>query len=515
MALRVLLFVALSLGWNGYVFGVADHGIHLVFVDRLRHPQRWTGDLLDAAASHHPSLLWWIEAGAAQLVGLPIAFAALHLLSLAATGLAIDWLVRSLGGSRWSSLVALVLLAPAQFALGGVPTHDPHQIPPTAALPIEIGALALLARERRRAAFVVLGAAACLHAPSAAGLAFAACLVLLISPGLRAPQRLTPPLFFFVGASPILAVWAQGGGATETLTVVDSAWMQIIDARLSHHINPASWPLSEWGWMAIWMVAGLLAFHGSALPRRHRTLLVGTVAGLALWAFVAGSVLARMLHLALALQLEPWECCRLITVALACVVGLRLGQRTDHHPRGRKAVLILTVVGISLILSSESLDTQRRWLPDGASGPQRDLAEWTAEHLPAGSVIAWPPQTFHEQRWRAQHPGTSTWKDGGEGLFDRAIAERWLEQTRTRCACDPLDSLTIQDGRTPGRLSALRHIVRSGWSQVSAQEQVRTARDQGASHVVLSNQGRRAPPSPAEPLYDNGVWCLVPTEPAP
>lgn len=511
----MLLFTVLSVACNGYVFAVADHGIHLVFVDRLLSPDRWTGDLLDAAANHHPSVLWWIQAGAGHLLGLPAAFAALHCLTLAATGLGIDLLVRSLGGSPRAALAALLLLAPAQFALGGVPTLDPLLLPRTAALPIELAALVLLARQRPRAAFATLGAAACIHAPSAAGLAVSSCLVLWLTPGVRFSERLTAPAFFFAGVLPVLALWAGTGSPAAALLAVDSDWLAIIDARLAHHVVPSSWPLSEWAWMGAWMAAGHVAFHRSSLRTRHAPFVLGTVAGLALWAVVAGTLLARGPHLALALQLEPWECCRLLTVVLGCLIGLRLGELLEGRARGPSSVAILGVAGGALLLSSLSVGAERRWLPLGPDGPERDLAEWAADHLPGDARIAWPPQAFHEQRWRAQRPGTATWKDGGEALFDRGIAERWLVGTRRLCACDPLGALETDDGRTSARLARLRRILAEGWSGRSPAEQIAAAASLGASHVVLEAQGREAPPTSAEPLYENGSWSLVPTVRAP
>ncbi|MEE2830025.1 MAG: hypothetical protein VX498_12615, partial [Myxococcota bacterium] len=411
-ALRVATFVLFSLLANGYVFGVADHGIHLVFVDRLLHREAWAGDLLALAADHHPTVLWWIEAAAGRVLGLPTAFLLLHLLSLAATGLAIDLLVARIGGSTRAAMAALLLLAPAQFALGGVATLDPLLLPRTAALPLELFALVALLDRRRWTAFALLGVAACIHAPSAAGLSVAAVFVLLREPKLSWRKRLLPPLAFFVASAPVLVIWTTGGDLSSSLSPMEPAWLAIVESRLSHHLVPASWPLSEWLWMGAWMVGGHVAFHSSVRLQEAAPFVRGLLAGLILWCLLGGTLLARALDLALALQLEPWECCRFLTLLVGVLIAVRLGEVMVPWRVERVALALGAVAILALFVSRASLGTEGRWLPDGSDGPERELAEWVADNLPPHAVVAWPPHAFHEQRWRSRRRGTPLWRDG-------------------------------------------------------------------------------------------------------
>jgi hypothetical protein len=507
LAIRVTLFCLISVGWNGYVFGRADHGIHLVFVDRILHPDRWTGDFLDQAAAHHPSLLWWIEAAASSLLGMPLAFFLLHAAALICTGTAIERLVRSLGGQGRAALAALLILAPAQFALGGVATLDPLLLPRGAALPLELLALAWLIEQRFGPAFALLGAAACLHAPSASGLAVAACVLLAGRGELQLRRMWFSPGLFFVGALPVICLWAASGSASGILTQVDDAWMAIIDLRLARHIDPSSWPLSEWMGMAAWLGAGALAIrHARGLDPDGRRSLLLLAFGLILWAGVGGTFLARHLRLALALQLEPWECFRFVTLLAGCALGIWAEGRPRLGPAG-----FAGIAGIALLISHSSFGHDPRWEPTGPEGPKVEFVRQIADELPPGSLVAWPPGGFESLRWQAALPGTPTWKDGGEALFDRALAMEWLESMRTLCACDPLGA---RGGQRPSpgadRLMLLRRELNEGWDRRTATDIMEAARRIGATHCVQSEaQLEASDTATGASRISAGGWALV------
>jgi hypothetical protein len=474
------LFCLISVGWNGYVFGRADHGIHLVFVDRILHPGRWTGDFLDQAATHHPSLLWWIEAAASSLFGMPLAFVLLHAAALVGTGIAIERLVRSLGGGGRAALAALLILAPAQFALAGVATLDPLLLPRGAALPLELLALAWLVEQRFAAAFALLGAAACLHAPSAAGLAVASCVLLAGTGELRRPGWWLCPGLFFVGALPVICLWAAPGSADGILTPVDDAWMAIIDLRLARHIDPSSWPLSEWMGMAAWLGAGALAIRRArGLDQGGRRSLLLLALGLILWAGLGGTFLARHLRFALALQLEP---------------GGFAG-----------------IAALALLISHSSLGHDSRWEPTGPVGPKVEFVQQMADELPPGSLVAWPPGGFESLRWQAAVPGTPTWKDGGEALFDRALAMRWLKSMRALCDCDPLGARGAQrPSPRADRLTVLRRELDEGWDRRTATDIMKAARGIGATHCVQSEaQLEAGDMATGTSKINAGGWALV------
>jgi len=511
LASRITLFCLLSVGWNGYVFGQADHGIHLVFVDQILRPDRWTGDFLEQAAAHHPSLIWWLEAASSSVLGMPLAFALLHGLTLASTAAAIELLVRSLNGTSHAAVATLLVLAPAQFALGGVATLDPLFLPRGAALPLELLALAWAIKGRWPAAFGLLGLAACLHAPSAAGLAIACCVALIGSGRLKASAHLLSPSAFFLGATPVLILWATGTSDGSIAARVDPTWMELIDLRLGHHINPRSWPLIEWIQMAGWMTLGALAARAAACPpeglRRVRLLLLGLI----LWALVGGTILARGGRLALLLQLEPWECFRFVTILASCAVGLWASR---VPARG-----LVGVLAASMLLSYVTLGHSPRWQPTGPHDSSTEFIEKIANELPPESFIAWPPGGLESVRWKAGIPGTPTWKDGGEALFNRGLAMRWLESMRTLCGCNPLSVGANNQEVGQAGLADLRRELRHGWENQTAAELAQAATTLGATHYILGRGTVHDPKLEAEEtnapniLIEFEGWVLVGLDP--
>ena len=524
---RVAFFLTLSVGWNGYEFGRADHGIHLVFVDRLLHPGRWQGDFLDRAADHHPSLVWWLEASLSSLVGMPVAFGLLHLAALITTALSIEFLVRSLGGKTPAVLLSLALLAPAQFSLAGIATLDPLFLPRGSALPLEIFSLGLLVKRRHRDCFLLLGLAACLHAPSAAGLAVACSLVVLYDTckpkqrwnqeePLRSSLRsLVTPLWFFLSATPVLLLWILQPSSEAAISQVDPQWLAIVDARLGHHIDPASWPKSDWSTAGLWLAIGGLSAASSTtlIPFRRWSLVV--VTGLIVWGILAGSLLARLLHVDLALQLEPWECFRLVTVCCSVFLAIRMGDTLRNAGWGKTALTYGVFLGLSLLVSRATVEHNPTWLPEGKKSEERELVEAAASRLPPGSKVLWPPQGFEYDRWRAQVPGTPSWKDGGESLFDRQLAQEWLELTREVCACSPLDFTAENDFQ---RLTTLRVHIQRSWEDRTEAELRASAQRLGATHLILQESQReeRASEEPGlapgrnAPTAAAGRWVLLP-----
>jgi hypothetical protein len=301
--------------------------------------------------------------------------------------------------------VGLLLLAPAQFALGGVATLDPLLLPRGAALPFELFALALLAQRRFASCFALLGAAACLHAPSAAGLAVASCCALLLTADRKRPSQFLSPALFFITALPVLGLWLLGEEGGALLSQVDAQWLEIIDLRLAHHIDPGSWPLREWALMLALMGAGGLALRRCPALRQELRFIAGVVGGLILWATVAGTLLAR----------------------------------------------------------------------------------------------------------------------GGEALFDREFALRWLSESRELCACEPKGSGRPGGAGSERRPVDLRERLHVSWSDRSAQSLLRSAQELGASHAVLHADSLLGAPDPQEkgapvlpePLFLVGTWALVPVRTTP
>ena len=183
--------------------------------------------------------------------------------------------------------------------------------------------------------------------------------------------------------------------------------------------------------------------------------------------------------------------------------------------RGKAAFTYGLVLGLSLLISRATVEHNPTWLPEGKESEERELVEAAASRLPPGSKILWPPQDFEYDRWRARVPGTPSWKDGGEALFDHQLAQEWLEITREVCACSPLDFTPESDFQ---RLTALRVHIQRSWEDRTEAELRASAQRLGATHLVLqqSQRDKRTSeetgltPGRSTPTAAAGRWVLLP-----
>ncbi|MCP4868071.1 MAG: hypothetical protein GY898_05080 [Proteobacteria bacterium] len=443
----------LALLCNGYEYGVADHGTHVAFLD----PGPWVGDLLAHAARAHPSLLWMLPAPGPRAAGL------LHLAVLFATGWALMRLMAALEADEAAPLVLLVG-AVAWPVVGGVDTLDPLLLPRGVALPMELLAVSWLLAGRSTAAFALVGAALCVHAPSA--VACAAGMAAAAAPE-RDPRQATRNTgAFLLGASPVVLLWIATGGPSQP--IVDELWARLIYLRAGHHLDPAVWPIRDF------VVTGVFLAAGFAFARRAevRWFLVGTVVygtvGVALG--LAGS--------SLALQLEPAQAARLVVVVGGAAAVARIRRPCNVG------------VGLACLLAAAAIG---RWSPDGdrahfhptgSPGPEQELARELA-NLPVDSLVMVPPHRFDSVRVVARRAIFVTWKDGGEGLFDRSVALEWKRRIEVACACLPLDEPLIADRRPGARGAELRRRMEAGIRAASPEQLIAAARSEGVTHVVF------------------------------
>ena len=432
-----LLFAAVATAINGLVWGVGDHGIVAAF-----HGERLVGDLLEAGRDRHPSLLW------AVLGALPAAWGwhAVHGASLAVTGaalLAIGRRITPVGARPW---LALAVLAPAHIALGGAPTLDPLLLPRGVALPLELLAV-LLALDRRWAgAWALAGLALAVHAPS--GVPVVAGLAMAWWPGRRA---LWPPLVALFGALP--AVWMAD--VRSRLEPMDPEWWALVQARLAHHADPASWGAVVWLTAAAWLAVAVWGLRGTALTR------IG--AGMLAWMVLGGALAAA--HIPLFVNLEPWQVGRFVVIGGALALA-----RRGHW-------LLVLIAALTFTVTAE----RPRWLPEGPTGDVAALARW-AQGTEPGALFVIPPD-LESFRPLARRPNTGTAKDGGELQFDRQLALRWRDRMTALCGCDPIDPLTSE--RTPGaRRRGLSARVARGYAALSAEAVVDIARSVDAQWIV-------------------------------
>jgi len=481
LGLAGLAYAALAVAANGYLFGVDDHAVHLVFLDLVTHPESLAGDLLAAAAAHHHSLFWSLQAPFANALGVALWSAVLYLLSLVATGAAIYHLAVRLWTSPAAAALSLLLLAPAQFALGGVDTLDPLLLNRTVALPLELLAIALLYGGRPLLCFAALGLAANLHVPSAS--AVTAALIATQWTALRAGPRRDrlAPLLCPLLALPVILPWLSGLGTSTAAMVVDPPWRAVLEARMSHHLFAADWQLGEWARMAFWLALGATALSLNE-QKRARRFVLAVLAGLSGWAVLAGVLLGDRLGLALALQLEPWQSFRFVTI-LCAMAGVAAGVEL---PRRGVPRALVALAGVGLLIASLNIDERspRRLLPWGEANEVTSIGDWLSEHSEPAERVMVPPVGLEQLRRHSMRPQNTSWKDGGEALFSRHFALSWKQDMERSCACLPFDE-PLPAGARPGvRLAELRARLEAGYAGRSAKDLEDDARITRSRYVV-------------------------------
>jgi len=481
LGLAGLAYAALAVLANGYLFGVDDHAVHLVFLHLVNHPESLDGDLLAKAAAHHHSLFWTLQAPFAAALGVAQWTCILYLLSLTATGAVIYHLAVRLWARPATAILSLLLLIPAQFALGGVDTLDPLLLNRTVALPLELLAIALLYGGRPLLCFAALGLAANLHVPSAS--AVTAALVAAQWTALRAGPRRDrlAPLLCPLLALPVILPWLSGLDTGATNMLVDPPWRAVLEARMSHHLFAAHWHLGEWARMAFWLTLGATALWRKEQGRAHSFVLAVVVA-LSGWAVLAGMLLGDWLGLALALQLEPWQAFRCVTI-LCAMAGVATVVELPRRgvPRPLVALAVLGILVASLNIEERPT---RRLLPWGEADEVASIGSWLAEHSRPGDRVMVPPVGMEQLRRHSMRPQNLSWKDGGEALFSRHFALSWKREVERSCACRPFDE-PLPSRASPGvRLAELRARLDAGYAGRSAKSLEDGARRTRSRYVV-------------------------------
>jgi len=508
-----LVYTAVAVLVNGYEFGTRDHAIHLAFLDMAGDKGRWQGDLLAGAAGDHHSLFWTLQSPLAEAMGVGLWTAFAYLLCLVATGAAICHLSLLMWGRTFAAALSLALLAPAQFALGGVDTLDPLLLNRTAALPLELLAIALLYARRPVACFAALGVAVNLHAPSALALATALATLHLLgasrsdlpSSGSRAVARSLPALLACpLLALPVLIPWLTGQGSGGADLLVDAPWRAVLEARMSHHLFAGTWHASEWLKMSLWLALGALGLRLG--DRRPSLRFVVSLAGLLLlWALAVGALLGDRLGIALALQLEAWQACRFVTIlcAMSAAAGV-VDLLCRGTARTRALAAALCVIGLGLCLHDRN---RPRFQPAGETGEIEQLGQWIDDNLPAEDKLMVAPVGLEQLRWRTEMRSSATWKDGGEALFGRSFALSWKREMERNCACRPFEQ-RLPSGERPGvRLAELRRRLAEGHDAMTV-SQLREQMQLARAAYLVSDSHLPGEGTSLRSLYRGPTWSV-------
>lgn len=456
---------------NGLVWGLGDHDIIAAF-----HGERLVGDLLEHARDAHPTLLWPVLG----VLPAPWGWNVLHLLSLTATGAALWALGQRLGLGRRAWWL-LALLAPAQIALGGAPTLDPMLLPRGVALPIELAAVVLGLRGRWAAAWLLVGAAICLHAPSATALGSG-----LLVAWWPERKRSWIPVLAIVTALPV-AIAHLGLSARSIELALDGKlaigtelWWNLVQLRLAHHADPTVWPWTAWWAAALWLTA---AVWGVADPRVRRLGL-----GLLAWMVVVGGA-SVLLRIPILVNLEPWQVGRFL------VLGGALGLAARAPRALLLAVLVLLVVRLD----------RPRWLPTGPEGDIAELAAWARDTTDSDALFLVPPDLVGF-RALARRPVYGTIKDGGELQFDSDLAAEWL--LRMELICDGMPADREPERRSGDRRRRITARAAAAYDAVDPVRLGHHAREDGVTWVVRRVDGLAGDYGGVEPVAQFGSLAV-------
>ncbi|MDM0045692.1 hypothetical protein QTH91_14470 [Variovorax dokdonensis] len=500
--LLTCLFVAASFAVNGYYFGGADHAIHFAFIERALHPEFLAGDPLVDRAQFHPTFLWPAIAALMHLAPLEWIYLALQAASAALMFSGVAALARALSPRQVASLagvLAACMVLFARFSSAGLASFDVMLLNRSLSLGPLLFALALAAQGRFRAAFLLTGLTFNIHPTTAAHGAILVWFAAAFGPR-RLVDALREPLWFLLGAAPLLVLMATTGGAAGVPAHPPKDWQDAQRLLLWFHHFPSLWPRSYW----IALLPPLVAIAVSQWTKRDRVVLAclcGIVAACA-----AGYVGVELLGFPAALQLHLQETLRFLPYVAAAALAPWAAAAWNQGSAGKvRAIVAVTALSLDQVLTypggysmastvsfwvlalvlvleifrpraqratRQEAEPSLRWVVGvvlvAAIGGhlyrhvpiastyesyyESRITQWARANLPADAVVAIPPYYYigHAPllnfRWAAGRRILGTLKDGGETTFSLSYFEEWRQRIEDAIG-HPLDFSIPEDFR--------------------------------------------------------------------
>jgi len=494
---RLLLFLVLStllvaFGVQGYENGVVnnfrDQSIQLPIIDSYTHPDLFAGDfLLEARRSY---VTWFYPAlgQLSRVIARDTLMLVLYVLAVGLTVGAIYALAEGLFPRRRVGLIAVILWMAYFPNPGGDFIHSPFVTHTTFAVALELWALALIFRQRRAAAALLLGVAANVNAMTSFFVAFAWMVALLSDRKAWSWRLAYLPVLMGMMAFPVLG-WRSG------LPLVESSldeFVAIIRLRLWYAVftfsisgllsalfaallvlwvysfrygrtSPPAEILRMAGGIAILSVIGtvftevypvefvieLQLIRGTGLillfillylahlircwldrGRLRETLLAGglVMAFAAVRWIIEWHPPSQPTPYPLAVDLDtPWEAAlRPFTALLLILLGVLVWSMSRRAP-GQRRLALWAVFSLGCL-------TLPAFLNSGIPSSQRittvaweDVLGWIERHTPEEALFITPP-TLDGFRTRARRAQVGDWKDGTVGIFHNGWAVEWRQR---------------------------------------------------------------------------------------
>ena len=428
---------ALAVAVQGYQFGTSDQTIHLTLLRRLVEPGTLGGDLVATHADAHASLFWHVQVPLVRVLGwdrVDELYLLAYLGCLVATFALLQRLGETLFQRRWAWVLGPLLLVVSRACPGHVHTFEPSLINRTFCHPLVLWALLLALRGRVVPAAAVCGLAFDLHASTAAHTLAAVLAVGVLDAGQR--RRLPMALLgFALCAAPLLVMVAFRGGPGDWW--VDPEWMHVLRWRMPHHLFPGRWPAGVWAVAAFQL--GLYLVGSRWIPDRiTRIRCHGVVLGVLICGPLLGTVVAGPLPVAPLLGLHLWESWIVLAVLAYLAAGGLLANLLEGPSVARRAcgavVLVLLLLGGEARLMGRS--EERVWQWRAPEGDAAQLVRTLREVIGPGERLMAPPTGMGWVRPAGGLPLLVTVKDGGEVVFDRAMALQWRAALADLCGED-------------------------------------------------------------------------------
>jgi hypothetical protein len=439
---------------GGYRYGVSDQAFYVPAISLGADPTRFPAD----RGVFEPQMRLWLgdeilgTLVRATGVPLPVLFAGLYLLTMAALVAGATAFARALG-CRWEAVALMLVIMTLRHRIPktGANSLEGYMHPRMLAFALGLAALAALVRLRWGPALLWTLAAAVVHTSTAIwfGLAIGAAFVW------QWPARRG-----LLGAAGALALLGPGAAASllpGLLPTMDAEWLGVLADR--DYLFSLDWPAYAWALNvgSVALLAWLLAHRqraGTASPGE-----AGLLAGvLALVVIFVGTLPATAAHVALAITLQANRVFWLIDVSLAAVGAWWLAEELPRLTgrRGLVALVFAAVTAFSVARGVYVLrvETTRPLVEiDLPATPWTETMRWLREQPADWNVLADPGHAWKfgsSVRVAAlRDTPLELGKDPAMAMYDQRLARRVAERSRTLAH---FDTLTLPDVRRLGTL---------------------------------------------------------------
>ncbi|MBY0588862.1 hypothetical protein K2X85_16940 [bacterium] len=337
-----------------YLGIIHDAQLYALQVSRRLHPEPFTRDLFFLHGSQDQySLFSWLVAPIVSLLGLPITFFFLYVLSSTLFIGGQVRLVKRLVPDRWAGLLALMILAVGDLPYGGLQIFQVHEGFLTARLPaaaLALWGLDQALSKRWLIAWGILVTSMMIHPLIALPALAIACWWWVEGwwPAGRASMTIT--------AFSVVALGIVAGIASGQLTWMSAGWFETV-YQISPQCFASQWLMADWIHLSF-AVAGLVlsVVQGSTLHKKiaRGTLAVG-LGGLAL------TLISEFLPITLLLQVQSYRALWILEL-FAVPLGLTQASRLWREKSKLSRLLsVLLLFGLGRWRSPEGWDINLFW----------------------------------------------------------------------------------------------------------------------------------------------------------